>query len=106
MRFSASAILDWLRAGYPRGVPQQDYIALLGVLQRHLTDDEVVHVARALLAQTDGRDVDEDLIRARIHEHVKGAPTDEDVRRVAAHLAAGGWPLAGPHAGDSEPGVD
>ena len=30
-------VLQWLRAGYPEGVPQQDYVALLGILRRTLT---------------------------------------------------------------------
>ena len=36
-----SRIVAWLRAGYPTGVPEQDYVALLGLLRRRLTDDEV-----------------------------------------------------------------
>ena len=39
-----SRVLDWLRAGYPDGVPQQDYVALLGILRRHLTDEEIVEI--------------------------------------------------------------
>ncbi|HEY5484993.1 MAG TPA: DUF3349 domain-containing protein, partial [Propionibacteriaceae bacterium] len=30
-------VVGWLRAGYPDGVPQQDYVALLGILHRQLT---------------------------------------------------------------------
>lgn len=95
MRNSLHSILDWLRAGYPQGVPQQDYIALFGVLQRHLTDDEVLHVAHTVRdLNGDGR-IDDAEIRARLQTHLKGSPSEEDVRRVATHLAAGGWPLVG-----------
>ena len=31
-----SAIVDFLRVGYPEGVPQQDYIPLLALLRRQL----------------------------------------------------------------------
>ncbi len=98
MRFSLKSILDWLRAGYPQGVPQQDYIALFGVLQRCLTDEEVVDVARTIL-DTDGDGVISDgEIRDQLRDYLKGTPKDEDVRRVAARLAAGGWPLEKPEA--------
>ena len=103
MRLSLHAILDWLRAGYPQGVPQQDYIALFGVLQRHLTDEEVVDVARTVHdLNGDGR-IDDEEIRTRLAAHLKGTPNDEDVHRVAAHLAAGGWPLVGFNDGKTAP---
>ena len=94
MRFSLQAVLDWLRAGYPQGVPQQDYIALFGVLQRHLTDAEVVEVARTVLDTDGDGTISDDEIRTHLTDYLKGTPQEEDVRRVAAHLAAGGWPLA------------
>ena len=40
--------IDWLRAGYPAGMPEQDYVALLGVLHRSLTEDEVASIAQEL----------------------------------------------------------
>ena len=36
-----TSIVAWLRAGYPDGVPQTDYIPLLALLSRRLTNDEV-----------------------------------------------------------------
>ena len=95
MRISLPAILDWLRAGYPQGVPHQDYIALFGVLTRHLTDDEVVHVARTVLDLNGDGMIDDAEIRSRLAAHLKGSPEESDVRRVAMHLAAAGWPLVG-----------
>jgi hypothetical protein len=32
-------VVAWLRRGYPSGVPEHDYIALLALLRRRLTDD-------------------------------------------------------------------
>ncbi|GAB48352.1 DUF3349 domain-containing protein [Mobilicoccus pelagius] len=95
MRFSLPAIIDWLRAGYPEGVPHKDYIALFGVLQRHLTDEEVVDVARTVLDLNGDGKIDDGEIRVHLAGYLKGPPSEEDVRRVAAHLAAGGWPLVG-----------
>jgi hypothetical protein len=44
--------LAWLRAGYPTGVPRQDYQPILALLRRRLTAEEVQEVANALLSQT------------------------------------------------------
>ena len=41
-------IVGWLRAGYPEGVPDVDYIPLFALLGRHLTDEEVKEVADEL----------------------------------------------------------
>ena len=32
-------VVAWLRRGYPSGVPEHDYIALLALQRRRLTDD-------------------------------------------------------------------
>ncbi len=94
MSFSFRSILHWLRAGYPHGVPGEDYIALLGVLQRHLTEDEIVELVESLRAQRGAEPISEEQVRSSIERHLHGHSSPEDVRRVAAHLAAGGWPLA------------
>ena len=44
--------VDWLRAGYPTGVPRQDYVALLGLLRRKLTETEVHKIAQDLASQS------------------------------------------------------
>jgi hypothetical protein len=38
-------IVNWLRVGYPQGIPPTDYIPLLALLSRRLTNDEVETVA-------------------------------------------------------------
>ncbi|MEU8818588.1 DUF3349 domain-containing protein [Actinoplanes sp. NPDC048796] len=91
--------IDWLRAGYPAGVPRQDYVALLGLLRRSLTEDEVRKIAADLAAQsetTGGDPITATDIEAMINDEVLQAATPEDIVRVSAHLAAGGWPLADP----------
>jgi Protein of unknown function (DUF3349) len=90
--------LGWLRAGYPAGVPRQDYVALLGVLRRNLTEDEVRKIAQDLADASQGSPdpITTEDIEQMINGTVLQEPTPEDVVRVSAHLAAGGWPLADP----------
>ena len=91
----ATRALEWLRAGYPAGVPKQDYVVLLGLLRRKLTDHEVRQIVAELagLAQQG-----EEITTADVEKLISEATLDEagsaDVARVSAHLAAGGWPLA------------
>jgi RNase P/RNase MRP subunit POP5 len=92
-------IIAWLRAGYPQGIPREDYIALFAVLHRRLTDTEVRSIADELIADAkasgDG-EIDRTEIEAAIQKLALETPGDEDVARVASRLAAGGWPLADP----------
>ena len=39
-------VLGWLHKGYPEGVPPKDYFALLALLKRSLTEDEVIKAAQ------------------------------------------------------------
>ena len=90
-----SSIIDWLRAGYPEGVPDVDYIPLFALLGSELTDAEVSEIADELASESDPDSAA--AIRKAIgnvtHEQVR----DSDIARVRSHLAAGGWPLAKPH---------
>ncbi|GAB77926.1 Protein of unknown function [Austwickia chelonae] len=92
MSFTFRAILDWLRAGYPHGVPREDYIALLGVLQRHLTEQEIVEVVDHLQRHRGLDPISPAQIREAIEDLLKGHATEEDIRRVTAKLATAGWP--------------
>ena len=91
-------VVRWLRAGYPDGVPQQDYLALLGILRRALTVTELEHVVAALTddAATGEQILTRQLVEERIADVVKGPVDSQDVSRVSAHLAAAGWPLGSP----------
>jgi hypothetical protein len=85
-------VVGWLRAGYPDGVPQQDYIALLGILHRQLSDDEIVEIAQAIAGGNE--DDVEQRIRLTIKRRTLQPATDDEVARVSARLATVGWPLA------------
>lgn len=90
--------VEWLRAGYPTGVPRQDYVALLGLLRRKLTEAEVRKIAQDLADQslTTVDPITTQDIEDMINQAVLQRASPEDVARVSAHLAAGGWPLADP----------
>ena len=91
--------VQWMRAGYPAGVPRGDYVALLGVLRRKLTEEEVRRIAVDLADQSVLAG-DDPITPADIEKMVSSSllqdATPEDVVRVSARLAAGGWPLVDP----------
>ena len=91
-------VLSWLRAGYPEGIPPRDYPAVLGVLQRKLTKEEIRGIADELAAQSTPDDpISREAIEKLVSETVLQPATDDNVAQVSARLAAGGWPLADPH---------
>ena len=89
------AVVTWLRAGYPDGVPQNDYIPLLALLSRRLTGDEVKAVAAELMRRGDFDKVDIGVLITQVTDEL---PAPHDVARVQQRLAAKGWPLDSPHA--------
>jgi hypothetical protein len=94
---ASTRILDWLRAGYPDGIPPNDYPPVLGVLRRNLTDTDIESIADELAMQSVSSGnvpVTADDIRAMVHSQAFQSSTPEDITRVSAKLAAGGWPLA------------
>ncbi|MGD0683525.1 MAG: DUF3349 domain-containing protein [Streptosporangiaceae bacterium] len=88
------SIIGWLRAGYPEGVPDVDYIPLFALLASRLTDADVAAIADELAGSSDPASAQK--IRAAIGSVTHEKPTDSEVARVSARLAAGGWPLARP----------
>ena len=87
-------VLGWLHEGYPEGVPPKDYFALLALLKRSLTEDEVVKAAQGVLKSTDSDTVTEAKIRKAIEEVTAKEPNPEELHQVASRLASVGWPLA------------
>ena len=71
------SVLDWLRAGYPEGIPPQDYAPILGVLRRRLTPEEIHAIADGLAAQSlESVDpISRDDIEAMIEQPSTSAPT-------------------------------
>jgi hypothetical protein len=85
-------IIGWLRAGYPAGVPEVDYVPLFAILGYHLSNDEVAAIADELAASADPSSAD--AIKHAITAVTNTKPLESDIDRVRARLAAGGWPLA------------
>ncbi|SOC57045.1 DUF3349 domain-containing protein [Ornithinimicrobium cerasi] len=87
-----SRVVSWLRAGYPGGVPTGDYVALLGVLRRRLSEAEIQAIAEELAAQRD-LGLTSERVRELIREHSLLDPHEEDVARVSEVLASTGYPV-------------
>ena len=90
-------IVAWITAGYPEGVPGPDRVPLFALLRPRLTDDEVMTVAKKLMARGEYDEVD---IGVLITQLTDGLPDPADIERVRNRLAAKGWPLDDPR--DSE----
>ena len=88
------SVLDWLRKGYPEGVPPKDYYPLLALLKRSLTEDEVVEAAQTILRDGDfDTPVTAEQIHAAIQQVIEKEPVSDEINQVAARLASVGWPL-------------
>jgi Protein of unknown function (DUF3349) len=91
------SVINWLQVGYPDGVPGPDRIALLALLRStDLSEEEITEVVDSIDEEevsdsSVGRDVIADFISDMTH--YDAGP--ENIARVAARLAAAGWPLAG-----------
>ena len=89
------AVLHWLRAGYPDGVPAGDYVALFAVLHRRLTEAEVEQIAAHFAAHPTGETVSTADVRQAIADIAKEHPGADDVARVTARLKDAGFLIEG-----------
>jgi hypothetical protein len=89
-----SKVIAWLRAGYPEGVPDVDYIPLFALLGSQLTNEEVNLIANELASAA--KPESQEAIKKAITDVTNTRPNDADINRVRARLAEGGWPLANP----------
>lgn len=94
-----TSVVSWLRAGYPEGIPPTDTFALLALLANRLTNDEVKLVANALMDRGDFDNIDIGVMISKLTDEL---PSDTDVERVRARLAAQGWPLDDPYDDEDE----
>lgn len=95
-KYTVRSVLDWLRAGYPNGIPPKDQIAVLAVLRRRLSNEEIAQVVDLAIDTADeipGHVVDFDRVRAIITDVLHEEPAAEDLLRVTATLTAAGWPV-------------
>lgn len=85
-----TSIVSWLRAGYPEGIPATDTFAVLALLARRLTNDEVKLVARELIRRGEFDKIDIGVLISQLTDEL---PSPQDIERVRTRLAAKGWPL-------------
>ena len=93
------SVIRWLDVGYPQGVPGPDQVALFALLKSTpLTQDQLEEVVNNIVAKHEAEGdgaIDRDEISKYISKTTHIDPGREDIIRVAATLAAAGWPLAG-----------
>jgi len=88
-------VIQWLQVGYPEGVPGPDRVPLLALLRSTpLSDEEITEVVDAIDEDAEGK-VDRDVIADFISDMTQYDAGPENIARVAARLAAAGWPLSG-----------
>jgi len=95
-----SSVLNWLRAGYPEGVPGPDRVPLLALLRATpLTEDQIKEVVREIAEEEAkapaGHEIDHDEIEKFIEGVTHHDAGPENIQRVAARLAAAGGRLPG-----------
>ncbi|QKT08386.1 DUF3349 domain-containing protein [Gordonia sp. X0973] len=102
-----ASVVRWLRAGYPNGVPSGDYIPLVAILRRQLSDDEVQEVANSLAAEaaaaaapeppstvvTDVPEITRIDAGVEINKLTDELPSESDLDRVRSVLVGAGWPF-------------
>src|ERR1700722_15798323 len=87
------SIVDFVRAGYPEGVPERDYFPIFALLRRRLSDAEVAELAEELVAVSPDPGVAAPRIRRAIESITKESASDEDLARVQNRLAGVGLHL-------------
>ncbi len=94
-------MIQWLQVGYPNGVPGPDRVPLMALLRSTpLTEDQIREEVRHITAhegspETIDHPIDRDEISEFISDMTQFDAGKENIIRVAATLAAAGWPLAG-----------
>ena len=92
--------IEWLRIGYPAGVPDGDAGAIMYVLKQDLREEDIDRIAATLVAKQDthreqGKPITEQEIHRYIETTMSQTPTKDDLARVRAKLHDGGFDVAG-----------
>ena len=88
--------VEWLRAGYPQGIPAGDYIPLVAVLKRRLTPEEIDELGRAL-ARRGMLPATHVAVGSRYIKMTDEVPSIEELERVTTKLRESGWWIEYPH---------
>lgn len=92
--------IEWLRVGYPAGVPDGDAGAIMYVLKQDLREEDIDRIAATIVAKQDAhRDQGKPITEQEIHRYIETTmsqtPTEDDLARVRAKLHDGGFDVAG-----------
>ncbi|APT83965.1 DUF3349 domain-containing protein [Corynebacterium aquilae] len=82
--------LDWLREGYPQGVPEADACAITYVLKRHLNDEDLRAISKAIIEDrglSQAAEASDEEIREFIEKFEMQTPEEADIERIHAILA-------------------
>lgn len=82
-------IVNWLKGGYPQGIPEADYVPLLAVLRRRLSPNEITEVAQRLIrdGMLPAERVD---VGAEILRLTNELPSETELQRVSQTLNEAG----------------
>jgi len=89
-----TSVVDWLRKGYPEGIPPKDFPPLLALLQRSLSPEEAQSVCAQLISDNPDGDIAREAVANAVKQIKEAPPSEEEINEIAERLAAVGWPLA------------
>lgn len=99
-------VVDWLTVGYPQDVPPQDRAAVMAVLSKRLTDEQLHEVICRLMQIRNERGeeyVSDERINEYIRKVVDDVPSPQEIDRVARILGAHGLLISESHFDPEEP---
>ena len=82
-------IVNWLKGGYPQGIPESDYVPLFAVLRRRLGKDEIDELADRLVREglLPARRIDVGSEFLRVTDEL---PSEAEIRRIVDRLRESG----------------
>jgi hypothetical protein len=91
-----TSVVDWLRKGYPDGIPPKDFPPLLALLQRTLKPEDVHAICAQLIAENPDGEISAKTVADSVEQLKSAPPSEAEVQEVATKLAAVGWPATMP----------
>lgn len=85
-------VVSWLREGYPAGLPENDFVPLVALLRRRLSDEELGSVASGLSRAGAIAPSRVDVGHA-IANVTSELPSESEIARVRSYLVEHGWPV-------------
>lgn len=95
----AVRVLNWLRQGYPNGIPNHDTFALFYVLERELTEEDLRDLTELIIAEGESTTLRpapitrEQIGRLILKVHAQ-SPVEEDITRIRQALIDADFPVS------------